>query len=85
MTSGSGMNRTDRNNVKLKEQQNEQILFVSKQGAAKMLDVSTRTIEREVSSGRLKKYMVRGCVRFLVTDVQRLGGIENPNSSRHDP
>ncbi len=53
--------------------------FVRKSEAAKMLSVSTRTIEREVSSGRLKKYKVRTCVCFLLTDVLRLGGIEKSN------
>lgn len=55
--------------------------LVRKQQAAALLGVSPRTIEREVSAGRLKKHKVRGCVCFLVEDVLRLAGIEQPNTA----
>ena len=53
--------------------------YVRKPGAASLLGVSTRTIERETNAGRLKKYKVRGCVCFLVEDVLRLAGMEQAN------
>lgn len=48
--------------------------MVRKKEAAARLGVSTRTIEREVSSGRLKKHKIRGCVCFSLGDVLKLGG-----------
>lgn len=54
---------------------NDQSRLIRKGEAAQVLGVSTRTIEREVNSGRLPKRKVRGCVCFLMEDVLRLGGI----------
>lgn len=65
--------------MKDNNQQEAPIGYVRKPGAAALLGVSTRTIEREASSGRLKKYKVRGCVCFLAADVLRLGDIEKSN------
>ena len=48
--------------------------FVSKQEAAVLRGVSIRTIERDVHSSRLKKYKMRGCVRFRLGDVLLLDG-----------
>ena len=56
---------------------NDLLRLIRKPEAAQVLGVSTRTIEREVSSGRLKKHKVRGCVCFVLADVLRLGGILN--------
>jgi excisionase family DNA binding protein len=53
--------------------------LLRKPQAAALLGVSPRTIEREVSAGRLRKHKVRGCVCFLVEDVLRLAGIETAN------
>lgn len=48
--------------------------MVRKPEVAAIWSVSTRTVEREVSSGRLKKYKIRGCVCFILADVLRLSG-----------
>jgi excisionase family DNA binding protein len=53
--------------------------LIDKKQAADLLGTSVRTIEREVSAGRLVKHKIRGCVRFLMADVLRLAGIENSN------
>jgi hypothetical protein len=52
--------------------------LIDKRQAADLLGTSTRTIEREVSAGRLVKHKIRGCVRFLMADVLRLGRIITP-------
>ncbi len=57
----------------------ELLRLVSKREAAAILGVSVRTIEREVSAGRLTKHKVRGSVRFVLGDVMRLGGLLNSN------
>ena len=49
--------------------------LIDKKQAADLLGPSTRTIEREVSAGRLVKHKIRGCVRFLKWDVLRLGNL----------
>ena len=54
-----------------------ELRLIRKGEAAQLLGVSTRTIEREVNSGRLPKHMVRGCACYLMQDVMRLGGIVN--------
>lgn len=48
--------------------------MVRKPEVAARWGVSTRTVEREVASGRLKKHKIRGCVCFVLADVLRLGG-----------
>jgi len=56
----------------------EALRLITKKEAAALLGTSTRTIEREVSAGRLEKHMVRACVRYLLGDVMRLGRIITP-------
>jgi excisionase family DNA binding protein len=53
--------------------------LIDKREAAALLGISPRTVEREASAGRLAKYRIRGCVRFLKADVLRLAGIMNTN------
>ena len=48
--------------------------LVSKAQVASMLNVSQRTVDREVASGRLVKIKIRGAVRFRLTDVLKLVG-----------
>lgn len=55
--------------------------LIDKKQAADLLGTSVRTIEREVSAGRLMKHKIRGCVRFLKSDVLRLGNI-NPQPAQ---
>lgn len=52
--------------------------LIDKKEAAALLGTSTRTVEREASAGRLAKHKIRGCVRFLMADVLRLGRIITP-------
>ncbi len=52
--------------------------LIDKKQAADLLSTSVRTIEREVSAGRLVKHKIRGCVRFLKVDVLRLGRMVTP-------
>ena len=52
-----------------------QLRLIDKRQAADLLSTSVRTIEREASAGRLQKHKIRGCVRFALADVLRLGGI----------
>ncbi len=53
--------------------------MVRKPEVAAIWSVSTRTVEREVASGRLKKHKIRGCVCFVLADVLRLGGSGGPS------
>jgi excisionase family DNA binding protein len=55
--------------------------LISKREAAEIMGVSVRTIEREVSAGKLLQSRVRGCVRFRLSDVFLLAGF-TPNPSR---
>lgn len=59
--------------MKTNDYTNDPNRFINKRDAADLRGVSTRTIEREVHAGRLKKYKVRGCVRFRYGDVMLLG------------
>jgi|GEM_PF-6295800 len=52
--------------------------LIDKKEAAALWGTSTRTVEREVSAGRLVKYKIRGCVRFLKSDVLGLINPLNP-------
>lgn len=52
--------------------------LIDKKEAAALWGTSTRTVEREVSAGRLEKHKIRGCVRFLKADVLRLGRMMTP-------
>lgn len=49
--------------------------MVRKKEAAEILGISTRSIDRLVSLGRLKKTKILGCVCFALKDVLRLGGL----------
>lgn len=63
----------------------EECCLIDKKEAADLLGTSTRTIEREVSAGRLPKYKIRGCVRFRKADVLRLSvesALVNPTTRR---
>lgn len=51
--------------------------LVSKADAAKIGGVSVRTLEREISAGRIKKRKMRGCVRLRLSDVWRWAGLES--------
>ena len=46
--------------------------LLRKKEAAAMLACSERTVEREVSSGRLTCIKVRGGVRFRFSDIQAM-------------
>ena len=48
--------------------------LLSKQEAASVLSVSTRTVERMFAHGELTKVKIRGCVRARLDEVQRLLG-----------
>lgn len=50
--------------------------LISKQVAAETMGVSVRTVEREISAGRLVTKRVRGCVRLSLFDVLRHAGLE---------
>lgn len=52
--------------------------LIGKKEVAALWGTSTRTVEREASAGRLKKYKIRGCVRFLMEEVLRVGRIITP-------
>lgn len=47
--------------------------LLSKKEVALFLGVSVRTIEREVASGRLQRRKIRGCVRFLESEILEIG------------
>lgn len=51
--------------------------LVSKREAADMLSVSVRTVERDVSAGKLTIQKVRGCVRLRLSQVMQLAGIQS--------
>ena len=55
--------------------------LVSKQYAAVRYGVSVRTVEREISAGRLTKLKIRGCVRLRLSQVMQLAGF-NPNHQK---
>ena len=46
--------------------------LIRKQRVAAILDCSIRTVEREVSSGRLTRVKVRGGVRFRESEVMKI-------------
>lgn len=46
--------------------------FITRQEAARMLDVSCRTIDRYIRQGRLQKRELGQAVRVLVSDVEAL-------------
>jgi hypothetical protein len=56
----------------------EALRLIDKKEAAALWGTSIRTVEREVSAGRLMKHKIRGCVRFLKADVLHLGRIITP-------
>lgn len=58
------------------KQSDEQML--NKKEVASMWHVCTRTVERLVSSGKLRKVKILGCVRCRLSDVRRIMGVE-PN------
>jgi len=56
----------------------DQQRLIDKREVAALWGTSVRTVEREASAGRLVKRKIRGCVRFLMADVLRLGRIVTP-------
>ena len=46
--------------------------LISKKRVAEILDCSTRTVEREVSSGHLTRVKIRGSVRFRESEVMKI-------------
>ena len=50
--------------------------LITKREAADILGVSVRTLEREVSAGKLPVHKLRGCVRLALSRVLRHAGIE---------
>lgn len=52
--------------------------LVNKGGAAEMLSVSVRTIERMMAAGQLTKVKIRGAVRLRVSEIKAFleGGAE---------
>ena len=51
--------------------------LLKKSEVAEILSTSLRTVERLVSSGKLKPRKIRGCVRFLLSDVlAMMGGVQ---------
>jgi excisionase family DNA binding protein len=57
-------------------------LLTGKKGAAEMLHVSVRTIERMISDSILPSVRVRGSVRIPVEDVKRIAAGEKPRRSK---
>jgi len=51
--------------------------LVTKREAAEMMRVSVRTLERDVSAGKLRIQKIRSCVRLRLSDVRRLAGIQS--------
>ncbi|MFT4177484.1 MAG: helix-turn-helix domain-containing protein [Luteolibacter sp.] len=62
----------------MKQENDDLRRLIDKKEVAAIWGTSTRTVEREVSAGRLKKYKIRGCVRFIKEDVLRLGRLVTP-------
>lgn len=56
--------------------------LITKQEAAGILGVTVRTIERLVSDGKLSVRKIRGCVRLVLSQVQRFAGIEVVSTSQ---
>lgn len=50
--------------------------LISKREAAGILGVCIRTVERAVSAGELSIRRIRGCVRLLLSEVLRFGGLQ---------
>lgn len=46
--------------------------YVTRQRAAELLGCNVRTIDRKIREGRLKRYMLSGRVRLLLSDVEAL-------------
>ena len=51
--------------------------LLSKQETADFLGVSVRTVEREISAGRLTKQKIRGCIRVRLSQVLSLSGLNS--------
>jgi hypothetical protein len=51
--------------------------LLSKQETADFLGVSVRTVEREISAGRLMKQKIRGCIRVRFSQVFSLSGLNS--------
>lgn len=47
-------------------------LLMTKRQVAERLSVSVRTIERMVATEKLRAVPIRGCVRFLESEVEKL-------------
>ena len=54
-----------------------QVKFINKKQVAETLGVSARSIDRLVARGDLKKHKVLGAVRFLLSDVHKLMGVDS--------
>lgn len=60
-------------------------LLTGKKGAAEMLNVSVRTIDRMISEGILPSVRVRGSVRIPLDAVKKIAEGEKPRDAKDKP